>query len=87
MVRMPYVAPATTNSTAFALVEPDNTAIKVVVAITMAQSRAARVVRQLQIITGAKRSVIMNGVIKTRVSLVIDDLIGMWTLGSREMSR
>lgn len=72
-MKITHVAPATTNSTVLALVEPDNIAIKTVVAITMAQSLAAKVVRQLQITTGARRSVIMNGVIRTRASRVIDD--------------
>ena len=72
-MKITHVAPATTNSTVLALVEPDNIAIKTVVAITMALSLAAKVVRQLQITTGARRSVIMNGVIRTRASRVIDD--------------
>lgn len=73
MIEITYVAPATTNSTVLALVEPDNIAIKTVVAMTMAQSLAAKAVRQLQIMTGTKRSIIMNGVIRTRASRVIDD--------------
>lgn len=40
-----YVAPATTNSTVLALVEPDNIVMKAVTAITMAKIRVVGLVR------------------------------------------
>jgi hypothetical protein len=79
-----YVAPATTSSTVLALVDPDSIAMKMVVATIIVQSRADRSVRQLQIITGANSSVMMNGVIRMRANRAIDDLTGMWTFGSLE---
>jgi hypothetical protein len=67
------VAPATTNSTVFALVEPDNMPTKMVVAVIMTKSRAVRSATKLQIMTGARRSVIMSGVIKIRAVRIVDD--------------
>jgi hypothetical protein len=40
-----YVAPATTNSVDLALVEPDNTAMKMLAAVTIVTSRAVRLSR------------------------------------------
>jgi len=72
-----YVAPATTNSTVFAVVEPDNVAMKTVVAMIIMHNLAVKPVRQLQIITGARRSIIIKGVIRIRASRAIDDFAGM----------
>jgi hypothetical protein len=79
-----HVAPATTNSIVFALVEPDNMPTKTVVAVIMIKSRAVRSTRQLQIMTGPRRSVIMSGVIKIRAVRMVDDFGDMRTFGSLE---
>ena len=82
-----YVAPATTNSTVFALVEPESIAINIVAATTIVNRRPMGLVKQLQIITGASRSVAMKGVIKTRAVRVMDGFDITWTFGSLEISR
>jgi hypothetical protein len=69
-----YVALATINSIVLALVEPDNTAMKAVAAITMVRSLEVRLSRRLQTTTGASRSREIKGVIKTRAVRVIDAL-------------
>jgi hypothetical protein len=82
-----HVAPATTNSTVFALVEPDNTAMKAVAAVIIVKSLAVRLSMRSQTMTGASRSVTIKGVIKTRAVRVIDALGIIWTLGSLEITR
>jgi hypothetical protein len=79
-----YVAPATTNSVVFALVELDKTAINIPAAMIMMTSRALRLSTQLQIMTGASSSVTMNGVIATRAACVMQACGKTWTLGSIE---
>lgn len=79
-----YVAPATTNSIDFALVEPDKIAINMEAAAILTQSRAGRLLTYIQIMTGTSSSVTMSGVMRTRAILVIDSLGDIWTFGSLE---
>ena len=79
-----YVAPATTNSVAFARVDTDKTAMNMLAAVTIMTSRAVRLSTQLHTMTGARSKVTMNGVIKNRAARVMDACGMIWTLGSLE---
>ena len=54
------------------MVELDNTATKTVAAIAMVANRAARLFTRLHVITGARISVTMKGVINARVPRLIN---------------
>ena len=78
------MAPATTNSTAFALVDPERTATKMVQLIITVPSWAEIELTQLQTTTGANKSKMMAGVIRARANRAIYDFLSIWTLESRE---
>jgi hypothetical protein len=81
-----YVAPATKISIVLAFVNPDNVATKRILAIITTIIRGVTLFRELQIITGANRKVMMMDAISVRVVRAIKEPEKMYTFESLETS-
>lgn len=80
-----HVAPAVTNSTVLALVNPESTDMKLDVNSTMTIVRASSVVSDWHMIIGVMRSAVMKGIIRIRDTREVAALEKMCTWGSLDI--